>query len=83
MRQKQPISFGRSALLLCVLGAAALSAIAETVKITPIGSHDGELCRFDRALILEDPGGTRFLLRRRPPRSPVRKTRVSAGSTWC
>ncbi|MGB0721217.1 MAG: MBL fold metallo-hydrolase [Gammaproteobacteria bacterium] len=34
---------------------------AETVKITPLGSHDGEFCRFDRALILEDPDGTRLL----------------------
>ena len=31
------------------------------VKITPLGSHDGEFCRYDRALILEDPNGTRIL----------------------
>ena len=31
------------------------------VKITPIGSHDGELCAFDRAMIFEDPDGTRIL----------------------
>jgi L-ascorbate metabolism protein UlaG (beta-lactamase superfamily) len=31
------------------------------VKVTPVGSHDGEFCRFDRALILEDPDGTRLL----------------------
>ena len=31
------------------------------VKITPLGSHDGEFCRFDRAMILEDPDGTRLL----------------------
>lgn len=35
--------------------------LANTVKITPIGSHDGEFCRLDRALILEDPDGTRLL----------------------
>jgi len=34
---------------------------AEFVKITPLGSHDGEFCRYDRALILEDPDGTRLL----------------------
>jgi len=31
------------------------------VKITPLGSHDGDFCRFDRALVLEDPDGTRLL----------------------
>lgn len=31
------------------------------VKITPLGSHDGEFCRYDRALLLEDPDGTRLL----------------------
>jgi len=36
-------------------------ASAKTVKVTPLGSHDGEFCRFDRALILEDPDGTRLL----------------------
>jgi len=32
-----------------------------TVKITPLGSHDGELCAIDRAMIFEDPDGTRIL----------------------
>src|SRR3954469_19594712 len=32
-----------------------------TVKITPLGSHDGEFCAFDRALVFEDPDGTRLL----------------------
>jgi len=31
------------------------------VKITPLGSHDGEFCSVDRALVLEDPDGTRIL----------------------
>ena len=31
------------------------------VKITPLGSHDDEFCRYDRALVLEDPDGTRLL----------------------
>ena len=34
---------------------------AGTVKITPLGSHDGELCAWDRAMIFEDPDGTRVL----------------------
>ena len=32
-----------------------------TVKITALGSHDGELCARDRAMIFEDPDGTRIL----------------------
>ena len=31
------------------------------VKITPLGSQEGEFCQLDRALILEDPDGTRLL----------------------
>jgi len=34
---------------------------AASVKITPLGSHDGEFCILDRALVLEDPDGTRIL----------------------
>jgi L-ascorbate metabolism protein UlaG (beta-lactamase superfamily) len=41
--------------------AAAQPVAAANVKITPLGSHDGEFCRFDRAMILEDPDGTRIL----------------------
>ncbi len=50
------------ALLLAVCAAIAppLHA-ADTVKVTPLGSHDGEFCRFDRALLFEDPDGTRLL----------------------
>lgn len=43
----------------CVLLASP--AIAANVKITPLGSNDGEFCSRDRALILEDPNGTRLL----------------------
>ena len=34
---------------------------ADTVKITPLGSHSGEFCSRDRALVFEDPDGTRLL----------------------
>ncbi|MGB1110593.1 MAG: MBL fold metallo-hydrolase [Gammaproteobacteria bacterium] len=43
------------------LVAASTLALGNTVKITPLGSHDGEFCRFDRALLIEDPDGTRLL----------------------
>jgi len=42
-------------------GLLASTASAQTVKITPLGSHAGEFCAFDRALVLEDPNGTRLL----------------------
>lgn len=49
-----------------ILGSAlsifiSTSVQAADVKITPLGSHDGEFCKFDRAMILEDPDGTRLL----------------------
>ena len=37
------------------------STVNAEVKITPLGSHDGEFCALDRALIFEDPNGTRIL----------------------
>lgn len=40
---------------------AALPALAQNVKITPVGSHPGELCANDRAIIFEDPTGVRIL----------------------
>ncbi|MEJ2456351.1 MAG: MBL fold metallo-hydrolase [Candidatus Thiodiazotropha sp.] len=48
-----------------LVGLALLIAVAPVsaadVKVTPLGSHDGEFCRFDRALLFEDPDGTRIL----------------------
>ena len=40
---------------------ATAPVLAQNVKITPIGSHPGELCANDRAIIFEDPTGVRFL----------------------
>lgn len=50
-----------SALVITLALAFAHGASAANVKITPLGSHDGEFCVLDRALILEDPDGTRLL----------------------
>ncbi len=48
-----------------LLAAAILiphqSAQAENVQVTPLGSMDGEFCQLDRALVFEDPDGTRLL----------------------
>ncbi len=40
---------------------AASPAAAQNVKITPLGSHEGELCANDRAILFEDPTGVRVL----------------------
>jgi glyoxylase-like metal-dependent hydrolase (beta-lactamase superfamily II) len=52
--------------ILHVMGVLALIAACspcwgQTVKITPLGSHAGELCDRDRATIFEDPTGIRIL----------------------
>ncbi|MFO7189262.1 MAG: MBL fold metallo-hydrolase [Pseudomonadota bacterium] len=51
----------RLAALALGLCAAPLSALSASVTVIPLGSHDGEFCRYDRALIFEDPDGTRIL----------------------
>ena len=44
---------------LCAVFAG--SAAAQVVKVTPLGGIDGEFCAQDRALVFEDPNGTRLL----------------------
>jgi len=46
---------------LAALPANANNIEVKNVKVTPLGSHKGEFCYKDRALILEDPKGTRIL----------------------
>jgi len=48
-----------SAAALCA--ALTVPALAQTVKVTPLGGFDGEFCAQDRALVFEDPNGTRVL----------------------
>ena len=47
----------------CLSVGLACPALATegAVKVTPLGSHDGEFCVLDRAMIFEDPNGTRIL----------------------
>jgi L-ascorbate metabolism protein UlaG (beta-lactamase superfamily) len=48
--------------LIVALGAfLAFPVLAQTVKVTPLGGIDGEFCPQDRALVFEDPNGTRIL----------------------
>lgn len=65
-----------------VLALAAFPALAQNVKITPVGSHAGELCANDRAIIFEDPTGVRFLY---DPAHNVPAATIHgwARSTWC
>ena len=55
------LKFSLPTLLASFLLLTTQPAFSKNVKITPLGSHEGEFCRFDRALILEDPDGTRLL----------------------
>jgi L-ascorbate metabolism protein UlaG (beta-lactamase superfamily) len=50
-----------SAALAFALAVAAPFAAAQNVKVTAFGSHDGELCDRDRAMVFEDPTGVRIL----------------------
>jgi len=45
----------------CLFLLFATPVTAANVKITPLGSHDGEFCGRDRAFVFEDPDGTRLL----------------------
>ncbi len=51
-------------LAIAAVGAISLTtgqAPAANVKITALGTHDGEFCRRDRAFLFEDPNGTTLL----------------------
>jgi L-ascorbate metabolism protein UlaG (beta-lactamase superfamily) len=54
-------SLVRTAVAGCMAAVIAQAAIAANVKVTPLGGQDGEFCPQDRALIFEDPNGTRLL----------------------
>ena len=43
------------------LALSAVPALSQNVSVTPIGSHAGELCANDRAIVFEDPSGVRLL----------------------
>jgi L-ascorbate metabolism protein UlaG (beta-lactamase superfamily) len=48
-------------MLAVALSFVATAAPAQNVKVTPLGTHPGELCERDRAIIFEDPTGVRIL----------------------
>ena len=47
--------------LVGLVGLSAQPAMSANVKVTPLGAIDGEFCALDRALVFEDPDGTRIL----------------------
>jgi L-ascorbate metabolism protein UlaG (beta-lactamase superfamily) len=56
----------RVSIVLAVLLAGCAGTMTQSsgpgvVKVTPLGSHDGEFCARDRAMVFEDPDGTRIL----------------------
>jgi L-ascorbate metabolism protein UlaG (beta-lactamase superfamily) len=53
----------KTAYFVSIMFALAMSAAAQAqnVKVTPLGSHAGEFCRADRAILFEDPTGVRLL----------------------
>ena len=53
------LSRGCAAGALCALLASPV--LSQVVKVTPLGGIDGEFCAQDRALVFEDPNGTRVL----------------------
>ena len=53
--------FTRIATLGAMGALLAFPALTQTVKVTPLGGVDGEFCPQDRALVFEDPNGTRVL----------------------
>jgi L-ascorbate metabolism protein UlaG (beta-lactamase superfamily) len=54
-------SFLRTVIATALLLWGASSSHAQNVKITPLGTHTGELCDRDRATLFEDPTGVRLL----------------------
>jgi len=59
--KKVGVFLGAAALCAGCAGPMTQPAGTGVVKITSLGSHDGELCAVDRAMIFEDPDGTRIL----------------------
>lgn len=55
------LPIGIASLLSTVLLAGQAVSADGVVKVTPLGGQAGEFCRLDRAMVFEDPNGTRVL----------------------
>ena len=58
MRQHLAVSLVVTTL---TMNLAPVLVSGQSVKVTPLGSHEGEFCSADRALLFEDPTGVRIL----------------------
>ena len=58
---KKPVVWMAALGCLAAMTLAAQPALAANVKVTPLGGQEGEFCPLDRAMIFEDPNGTRIL----------------------
>src|SRR5262245_50484377 len=64
MKGVEPMKTNRLVIFMVLTLTLAVPSITRAqglVKITPLGSHDGEFCANDRALLFEDPTGLRIL----------------------
>ncbi len=63
MKVQFPLIQTRNALVAATLMAVSpfVAHAQGLVKVTPLGGQSGEFCRFDRAMVFEDPNGTRVL----------------------
>ena len=58
---------GKTSRITCIACSGAIAALlafpalGQVVKVTPLGGIEGEFCPQDRALVFEDPNGTRVL----------------------
>lgn len=58
---------GKTGRITCIACSGAIAALlafpasGQVVKVTPLGGIEGEFCPQDRALVFEDPNGTRVL----------------------
>jgi L-ascorbate metabolism protein UlaG (beta-lactamase superfamily) len=61
MPRRVASSFIAAAIVLTIDSNTAARQGTTMVRVTPLGSHPGELCFFDRAIVFEDPAGIRIL----------------------
>lgn len=50
-----------SVAVFALIFAVSRPVLSANVTVTPLGSNKGEFCQLDRAMLLEDPDGTRIL----------------------
>ena len=49
-----------SVAVIALIFAVSRPVLSANVTVTPLGSNKGEFCQLDRAMLFEDPDGTRI-----------------------